>query len=383
MRLPLLLAVSLASLSLAACSGVDGGGSIRRAPGSDAPGEASAPDPKSTPAPSAAGCPATVPEAKAVSTTETNATDVRLLLGGDVVYRDGPTVYRVSHAGAKSTIYTSPDLVHAFADDSVLVTVESPNPPDAVVKILPVGPTSAGLPPGPGGSDGQALTISPPGWNAGGTYVFASDATSLYFMADVDNVGDTLYRVDKANPLQMTVVAQLDTASLSDPQLAGSDVWFVRDQKRVYKVAMAAAGADPKSPLGQGDGASPPVEVFGLGYADCKLAVGGAHAFCSTGKALEQRDLSGGSLVTVLDPMKSTTPGGLGAATFGSDAVLVRTLPSSPSDVLKNGIRALKVGATPDDKLVACGREAISSIAVDGASVVWTEPGKGVFRAAR
>jgi hypothetical protein len=375
MRLFLLLA---ASLSLVACSGADGTGEIRRAPGSETPGPTTS-DPSSTPSPSStAGCPAGVPEAKVVSTTEPNATDVRVLLGGDVVYRDGPTVYRVTPAGVKSTLYTSPDLVHAYADDTVLVVIESPNPPDAVVKLLPVGPTSPGTPPGEG-KEPAGLPITPPGWNAGGTYVFASDATSLYFQADVDNVGDTLYRVDKANPLAMTVIAQLQ-ASISDPQLNGTDVWFVRDQKRVYKAAMSATPGDLKDPTGADTGA--PVEVFGIGYADCKLAVGGAHAFCSTGKALEQRDLAGNNLLTVLDPMKTAAPAILGQATFNGDAVIVRTLPASGSDVLKNGIRAVKAGAT-DATLLACGRDTITSIAVDAASVVWTEQGKGVFRAAR
>ena len=36
-----------------------------------------------------------------------------------------------------------------------------------------------------------------------------------------------------------------------------------------------------------------------------------------------------------------------------------------------------------DDKLIACGREAITSIAVDANLVVWAEQGKGVFQAQR
>jgi len=59
------------------------------------------------------------------------------------------------------------------------------------------------------------------------------------------------------------VIAQLQ-ASISDPQLTGTDVWFVRVQKRVYKAAMTTAPGD---------------------------------------------------LVTVLDPMKSATPAVLGQAT--------------------------------------------------------------------
>jgi hypothetical protein len=373
MRLSCTLLV-IGSITLAACSGVDGSGGIRRADGSNANGVAAPVDPSST-APPAAACPATVPAAKAISTSETNATDVRLLLGGDVIYRDGTKVFRVNAKGPRIDLYASPDLVHSFADDSVLVTVESPNPPDAVLRFLPVGPTT-GM---PDGKDG-GLTVTPPGSNAGGTYVFASDATSLYVKADVDNQGDTIYRLDKADPTQMTVLAQLE-ATVTDPQLAGTDVWFVRDAKRVYKVSMAA-GDPPKDPLALPGGApSDPVEVFGIGYANCNLAVGGQHAFCSTGKALEQRDLTGANMLTVLDTQKDSTPAVLGSVTYGDDTVFVRTSAASPTDVMKNGIRAVKAGGA--ETLVACGREKINAIAVDGTSVVWAEQGKGVFQAPR
>jgi hypothetical protein len=65
---------------------------------------------------------------------------------------------------------------------------------------------------------------------------------------------------------------------------------------------------------------------------------------------------------------------------FGTDAVFVRSLPSSPTDVLKNGIHAIK---GTDDKLVACGREAINAFTTDSSTVVWAEQGKGVFSAPR
>ena len=386
MRLSLGLLV-VGSVVLAACSGQDGIGGVQRGSGSGSDERGGTPG--TTPGavtPAAVSCPATVSAATAISTSETNATDVCLLLGGDVVYRDAQKVYRAKAKAARAEVYTSPDLLHAFADDSVLVTIESPNPPDAILKVMPVAGTITPVPQPPSDTKGGigtagALSVTPAGWSAGGTHVFASDATSLYILADVTNVGDTIYQVNKANPNQMTVLAQLQ-ATLSDPQLAGTDVWFVRDQKRVYKVAITAV-ADPLLEKGAGV-ASPPVEVFGLGYADCKLAVGGMHAFCSTGTALEQRDLSGANLLTVLDSQKGATPSVLGAAVYGNDTVFVRTLPSSATDLLKNGIRTVKTGgAAPEDKLLACGREAITAIAVDATSVVWAEKGKGVFSAPR
>jgi hypothetical protein len=253
------------------------------------------------------------------------------------------------------------------------VTIESPNPPDAVLKVMPVGATT--------GQDpmklGAELTVTPDSWSAGGTYVFGSDATSLYVLADVTNQGDTIYKVSKADPNVRTVLAQIDGASLGDPQLAGSDVWFVRDQKRIYRVAQTDDATDPLNVVSV---AGPATEVFGIGYADCKLAVGGSHAFCSTGKALEQRDLTGGNLETVLDAQKMSSPTLLGAAQFGTDTVFVRSLPSSATDALKNGIHAIK---GTDDKILVCGREKINGFAADDTKVVWAEQGKGVFSAPR
>jgi hypothetical protein len=213
--------------------------------------------------------------------------------------------------------------------------------------------------------------------------VFASDATSFYVLADVTGQGDTIYKVSKADPNTMTQLASLN-APLGDPQLAGNDIWFVREQKRVYKVAQLVAAEDPAVPGGVlGDKettAEPATEVFGIGYADCKLAVGEKHAFCSTGKSLEQRDLSGGNMTTVFDSQKGAAPTLLGAALYGSDTVFVRSLPATTTDALKSGIRAV-TGTT--EKFVACGREPINSFAVGDTTVVWAEQGKGVFLAPR
>lgn len=368
-----LLGVVLAgSVSLVACGGDDGSGIVRN------PGPTSAPDtstgkPGSGGAPSSAGvaCPATTPAATAISTTDTNATDVRLI-AGFVVYRNDLKVIKVDPTGAARTeLYASPDLVHSFADQDVLATIESPNQPDAVLKVMPAGATTD-----PNPSNDNARTVTPANWVAGGTTIFASDATSLYVLADVTNQGDTIYKVSKADPNQMTKLALLEGASLGEAQLAGTDVWFVREQKRVYKITQTADGADPTGALT----AAPPTEVFGIGYADCKLAVGGSHAFCSTGKALEQRDLTGANVETIFDGQKGAAPSLLGAAIYGNDTVFVRTLPSGPTDALKNGIRAVK---GTEAKLVACGREAVGAFAVDASSVVWAEKGKGIFRAPR
>lgn len=361
------------SVALVACSGDDGVGTIRR--GSPAGGATSA-DPNAAGSGAAAGpaavsCPATVAAPTSLSAQDTHATDVRIV-GGVVIYRDGARILAIDPAsGVRKELYTSADLVHSFADDAVLVTIESPNPPDAVLRIRP-----AAAPADPA-KPGLDLTVTPDGWSAGGTTVFASDETSLYVLADVTNKGDTLYKVSKTNPNDMIALTELDAASLGDPQLAGTDVWFVRDQKRVYRVEQTVDATDPLKVLRT---PSPATEVFGIGYADCKLAVGGSHAFCSTGTALEQRNLTGGDLQTVFDAQKVASPTRLGSALFGADTVFVRSLPSSPTDLLKNGIHAIK---GTNDQLVACGRETINAFAVDSTSVVWAEQGKGIFRAPR
>ena len=381
-RMRLYLGLLLAgSVALVACSGNDSGGLRLSGAPAPAPGAgtvAGGGAATTSTGPAAVACPTTVPAATAISATDLNATDVHIIPGA-ILFRSDLKVIRIetTGGGARSEPYVSPDLVHAFADADVIVTIESPNPPDAVLKVMPVGVTS-GAPMDPTKTDG--LTATPANWVAGGTSVFASDATSFYVLADVTGQGDTIYKVSKADPNQMTQLANLDQSSLGDPQLSGTDLWFTRDQKRIYKVTQAPADPanDPAGLLGTT--ASEPKEIFGIGYATCNLAVGGTHTFCSTGKALEQRDLTGGSLETVLDAQKMSSPTLLGAAQFGTDSVFVRSLPSTATDALKNGIHAIK---GTDDKLLVCGRETINSFAADATTVVWAEQGKGVFSAPR
>jgi hypothetical protein len=365
------------SVALVACSGDDSGGlklssNPANAPAAGTPAGGSTPSAATGPA--AVACPATVPAATAISATDTDATDVHIIPGA-IIFRSDSKVIRIDTAagGTRSEPYVSPDLVHSFADADVIVTIESPNPPDAVLKVMPVG----GATMDPNNKTDGTLTTTPAGWSAGGTRVFASDATDFYVLADVANQGDTIYRVSKADPNQMTQLANLDQSTLGDPQLAGTDIWFTRDQKRVYKVTQTPT--DPANPLG-GTNASDPTEIFAIGYATCNLAVGGQHSFCSTGKALEQRDLTGGNLETVLDAQKMAAPTLLGAAQFGTDTVFVKSLPSTATDALKNGIHAIK---GTDDKLLVCGRETINAFAADDTQVVWAEQGKGVFSAPR
>ncbi len=370
----------IGSLSLIACSGDDGGG-IRRS-GGTAPepgGGDTGPVPAGGPAgPAAVACPTGL-AAKELSTVDKNAADIRLVLGS-AVYRDGNTVVKVDGRGLRTQLYASPDLLRSFADEDIIATIESPDPPNAVLKVMPAGPTT-----GPSGLEtAPPIVVTPANWNAGGTSVFASDATSLYILADVQTKGDTIYKLNKANPNVMTVLANLENASLGNAQLVGSDVWFVREQKRVYKISGAAeAGKGNPNNDPTGGLASPPSEVFGIEYGDCKLAVGGGHTFCSTGKVLEQRDLKGANIQTVLDPQKGAMKSLLGDTLYGGNTVFVRSLPAGTNDALKNGIRAVSTSGTATEKFVACGRETITSFDADSGIVAWTEKGKGVFTAPR
>jgi hypothetical protein len=378
MRMTILGLLLVGSASLVACSGDDGGG-IRRGTGTgtETPGGDPGTTPGgavTTPPSTAITCPAGVPAPISVA-QDTNAADIRVV-NASAVYRQGPSVFKVDAGGTRSTLYTNEDLVRSFIDAEVLVTIESPNPPETVIKVMPAGPTTDE-------QKGLELTATPAGWNAAGSYIFASDQTSLYAMADTTG-GDTIYKINKANPTIMTQLANIEAASLGDAQLVGQDVWFVREQKRVYKIVQETPQDPNLDPLGLGTVASPATEVFSMENADCKLAVGGSSAYCSTGKALEQRDLKGANLRTVFDPAKAAAPSLLGSAIYGADTVFVRSLPQGPTDLLKNGIRAIKMnGMIADEKFVACGRETITSFAVDTNVIVWTEQGKGVFMAPR
>lgn len=373
----------LGSFLLGACSGAEGG-TIRRGPGANG-GTDDTPDPGQTSSSSGSpvatiACPADVPAAKAMGTAKDPA-DVRFAQG-NIVYREALKVFKIKTDGTDNKeMYTSENLVRSYADDTNLVTIEeTPADPTAILKIMPVGATTppAGAPERPLDGVLPAITVQT-NWNAAGSYVFASDTQYFYAMADVPNQGDTIYKVAKANGA-MTTIAQLN-APLTDPLLSGTDIWFVRDARRVYKVAQTAI--DPTDPVKELAQAQPPTEVFGLGYADCRLAVGGNKTYCSTGAALETRDLSGANLSTVLEGAKAKAPFMLGPAMY-TDTLFLRTLPSSASDPLKHGIRAVKVdGSSATDKTIACGRDAIGAFAASASLVVWAEKGKGLFSAPR
>ncbi|HEY8079350.1 MAG TPA: hypothetical protein VIF62_34705, partial [Labilithrix sp.] len=193
------------------------------------------------------------------------------------------------------------------------------------------------------------------------TIIVGSDPTSYYLL---DDAQDTFYRFDKQS-LALTPVATLEGV-VSYPQIAAGYFWYVRDQKRVFQLSLST------------DTQATPTEMFGIGYDACDLAVGSSYAYCSTSGVIEQRDLTGGNPKDVLDSAKSKIASPFGAALSVADGLLVRS--SSGDPALQDVIRA--VAASGDEKLVACGRSTIATMATDGKNVAWVEK-TGLFAAQR
>lgn len=337
----------------------------------------------SAPAPTAAelAC-AAAPAATTLSDAKA-AKDVRIV-GQAVFFQHGSTVARVLKDGTSAKdVYASPDLVQSYVDRTAMLLVETTaNTPEATLRLIKatlpeaaddeVAPEPA-FPEFPEGKDGVAPGVAvATNFNAAGTRVFAADETSFYVLADTAN-GDAIVKVSKDNPATRTVIVTSPSV-ITNPQIASGAVWYVRDNNRVFKVALA----DEANGVLQGE----PTEVFGIQYASCNLAVAESAAYCSVGTALERRDLTGGNPMTVLDAQRSKTQALFGPALNHDGAIFVRS--AAPDAQVKHVIRSVQPGqGAADEKLVACGRAMVTDLAVDGTHVVWAEEGAGVFIAPR
>jgi hypothetical protein len=319
------------------------------------------------PTPAEVAC-AGAPKAVTLADVE-GAHDVHIV-GDKVFFQAGNSVFRVMKDGTnKQEIFKSENLVQSYVDDTSLITIEATaNAPDATIHVLDVNAPVAAE-----GADGPAIatTATATNFNAAGTQVFASDQTSFYLLADTA-AGDTIVKVSKDNPATQTVIVA-STNVISNPQLVNDVVWYVRDQQRIFKVALA----DPETGA-QGD----PVEVFGISYATCNLAVNESAAFCSVGSAVERRDLTGAHPTTILDETKSKTSARFGLSVTNEGTLFVRS--EAPDAKVQHVIRALKLeGDGAEERFLACGRSNVTDLAVDATTVVWSEEGKGVFAAPR
>jgi hypothetical protein len=329
-------------------------------PGADAKSaEAASTSPVAPPA-----CPADVPAATRVA-ADPAATGLRIV-GDALYYQSSQRVMRVEKGGQPKAVYASPDLVSAWVDASGILVVSSPKSPDAVLKVLPLTPAATGT------AEDPALTATT-NWNAAGTRVFGSDEARFFVLADTPE-GEAIHTVDRANPSLTTAIVPATESVVTDPQISGGALWFVRDHGRVFRLDLAPDAANAE------DGAR---EVFGIGEVVCGLAVGPTYAFCATGGTLERRDHSGGNPTTLLDLAKSKARARLGRATAAGDAVIVRT-DAAGEDGSKYVLRSVRAtGAAVEERLVACGRDAILDVAVSDTMIAWTERGAGVFVAPR
>ena len=345
--------------------------------GADAPAAAGPATTATTETPAEHACAAVQPP-----TTLSDAKDARdvNLAGAAVFFQSGPKVYRVFKDGTvKTEVFTSSSLVRAFVDATTMILVETTgDAPEATIRVIKaIFPEAKDGEPAPPAAfpvfpaDGQGVATAT-NFNAAGTYVFASDETSFYLLADT-GAGDAIVEVKKDDPATRTTLAQSPNV-ITNPQIASGAVWYVRDQQRIFKVALA----DEENGIPRGE----PTEVFGIGYASCRLAVNELAAFCSVGTAVERRDLTGGSPTTILDAQKSITTARFGATLAHDGTLYVRS--EAPDEKVKHVIRAIEPApGSAQEKLVACGRGMVTSLAVDGASVVWTEEHGGVFVAPR
>jgi hypothetical protein len=293
--------------------------------------------------PAGPSCPPNLPAPASIA-TDAEATDVRVV--GDTIYfRVGTKLVRVGRDGAgRKDVYTSENLIRTFVSGKTFVAVESPDPPNAVLRIGDIGAE-------PGALDEINTDLV-----AAGFVVFGADDASVYAVAD-NAGGDSIYKVGKENAGGVEVVTETGGV-VTDPQLAGGALWYVKDQKEIYKLPLA--GGEPA--------------LLATVEAGCNLAVGTAHLFCSSGGTVEQRDLSGANPTKLFDTETSKVKLGFGPGVATADSMILRSSGEGP---LKSVLRSVASGSA--ERVIACGRDPIGALSVDGQAVAWTEAGKGVF----
>lgn len=365
------IAFVLGSMAMA-CGGADPDvrhGRNNPEPSTDAPTPAPNDDPASRPISPACPAQMTAP----VSIALDDKVQDLAVVGENVYFRTSSGVSRMDKKGSgRAQIVNNENLAHAYADTAGLLLVQAT--PDGNGNLT-VQLVRTDL-------DGKVqTTTAAPGFEPYDTRVFAADASDYYITTATTN-GDALYRLGKQLP-QLTQIANFGVAledKISSPQLAGSAVWLVRGKTRVYNVAIEPTDPNvPKLPEGAG-GVTEPKEVFGTGETECKLAVG-QFAYCTDGKILVRRDLKGAAATTIFDTTKSAATAGFGTPFVAGDAIWMK-----PDTMNKGVIRAVKPSQdTAEEKVTACGRGEILSVAVDASAVVWSENGdaKGIWIVSR
>lgn len=328
-------------------------------PGAVNPGDA----PPNATTPAAGACPTGLAVPNTL-TLDANAQDLRLV-DGKIYFRLDDTFVQMKKDGTgRNDVYKSAALVRGWADATNMVFVEAPNgQPDLTLRATKLDGTTV-------------FATNLTGFNAASTHVFGSDDLYYYFVADVTNNGDSIYRASRTTGA-VTRLANFGVGEgndISNMQLSGYDVWFVRASKRVYVVKQTVT-VDENDQSVTAITPQTQTEMFASGFDDCKLAVGKDAAYCSDGKQLIRRELTGANPTTIFDSTKSAVPADLGAPSVTADALGMQ--PAS------GVIRVLTPSATSaSEKIVACGMTDILSSAFDADSVVWAAS-KGIFIAPR
>ncbi len=372
----ILLALSV-SCCLAACAapsesgGHRGGGNGTSSPTGDATDQA----PTGTTS-AALACPTSMPVAKAL-VSGVDTFDVRIA-AGRVWFRTGTGVSRVERDGTNNTeVVTSALGVRSFVDETAIVLIENPEETDAD------NPTSTirafGL-------DGKGIFTTTQAWEAASTQFVGSDESSFYVQTIDDNGQDTIYRLDRKSGTATPVVSFGDGIDdiITDAQVVGPNLWVVRGAKRVFKVLVSDTN---------GDGAAVPTkettpqEMFGSGSQACRLAVATDAIYCSDGKQIIRRDLTGANATTIFDSTTDATPVALGAPMFVSGSLVTGPGTDQQNSPLGAVIRTMRPqpAKAEDPKVLACGRGTVVGVAADTMSVVWAETGasKGLYLATR
>lgn len=311
-----------------------------------------------------------------------DVTDVTIA-GNAVFFQSGTSINRVFKlATNKKEIFKSPNLVHFYADKTGLLIIEQTDTgnPNARLRAFNANATDAEQNPSTTDTpefpiqdgDNPGGATSDTNFNSASVHIFGADDDNYYIQyEDPDNGNQVLSQVNRNNPGQRNKL--VDSAKVvTNPQLASSAVWWVEDNQRIKKIAIAT-GDQPQGQV---------TEVFGT-QQNCNLAVSEQNLFCTTssGSSIESRTLTGGDVKTVMGIAASK----IGAAPFGDaqyvggGTLIVRNLsPDTVDAPVKNVIRSI---STPggEEKLLACGRDVVGTITADNTNVVWAEKTSGVY----
>lgn len=371
------LALSV-SCCLAACAGPSESGNHRGGPAGSTPMSGEPAEQPSTTGTTAAAlsCP-TVPAVKPL-VAGTDAADVHIV-AGQVWFRTSSGVSRVDKDGNNKTEVVSSILgVRSFVDENAIVLLEhpeeeDPDAPSSTIRAFDLA--------------GVELFDTTQAWEAPSTQFVGSDETSFYVQTiDDDNGQDTVFRLDRKSGAATPIVAFGSTIDdvMTDAQIVGPDLWLVRGGKRVVKVRVTDTNDDgDKTPAT----ATTPQEMFGSASQTCRLAVANDAVYCSDGKQIIRRDLTGANPVTIFDSTTDATPVALGAPIFVAGSLVTQPGADQESSPLGAVIRTMRPqpAKAEDPKVLACGRGAVTTVAADTMSVVWAEIGtsKGLYLAVR